>query len=76
MSYPIAYYYSNNENYHWYCGYDEEGKLTSVHLNQENGRRIINYVTEKEAENMETRLLLSGWIPMKRPGIKINTKSK
>ena len=67
--FPLAYFYTKNDNYEWYCGYDEDGRMHSVHVNKENDKKIVTPVTKTEAEKMETILLLSGWVPIKAPRV-------
>lgn len=63
----------------WTCGRDEEGKITSVFVCNENGviEKKVDYLDNmSKVDEIATHLTNDGWIKLSRPTITYNFKTE
>ena len=74
---PFMYKDPLNMFVYWMCDRDEEGKLVSVFVNDENERETHSvYLTEEEALTQKKYLIHLHWQKMPKPEINIQTTTQ
>lgn len=68
---PFAYFHPQTEGrLTWKCGYDAEGKITSIFHYEGQGRPRCQYLDSKEkAEMYRDELIKNGWQKLKPPKV-------
>lgn len=66
---PFGYFSTDNETVSWNCGYDQDGKITSVFsCSEDKSNRKITYLPDlKTAIHVRDTLIDAGWKPLKPP---------